>query len=264
MVDGRGHAERIEEKFSVEPGGTLTIDADFGNISIDTWDRDEVDVRVEKRIRGNDDARGRRDLEDVEVEVSQHGPDVRIEVNKPGWFKRNRVSVKMAVRVPESYNLNMKTAGGNIEVADLQGDVKARTAGGDIDIGDITDGDIMASTAGGDVRVRGGGRESELSTAGGNITVDRAEGAVTAGTAGGNIEMGDIGGDIETKTTGGNITVGKVGGNVTAKTTGGNIEIGLTLGNIEANTVGGNIEIDDVRGTVNTSAFGGRVSIGSS
>lgn len=263
MVDGRGHVEMIEEKFAVEPGGTLTIDADFGNIVIDTWDRNEVDVLVEKRTGIDDEARALRELEEVEVEVSQHGNEVRIEVEKPGWFKRNRVRVKMTVRVPGSYNLDMKTAGGDIDVADLQGNVKAGTAGGNIDIGIITEGDIRASTAGGDVRVRGGGRKSKLSTAGGNIAVDRAEGAVTASTAGGNIEIGDTGGDIDTKTTGGNITVGRVGGDVTAKTTGGNIEIGPVLGNVDAKTVGGNIEIDDVRGKVNTSAFGGRVTVGS-
>ena len=262
MAEGRDHAERIEEQFSVETGGTLTIDADLGGIRIDTWDENKVDVLVEKWITGYSEAKTHQELDDVEVVVSQHASDVRIEVNKPGWFKRNRVKVKMTVRVPGSYNLDLKTAGGDIDVADLQGDVKAGTAGGDIDIGTITEGDVKASTAGGDIQVRGGGRETALSTTGGNITVDRAEGGVTARTTGGNIEIGDTGGDVDTKTTGGNIGIGRVQGSVTAKTTGGNVEIGPTLGNVDAKTVGGNIEIDDVQGTVNTNAVGGRVTVG--
>lgn len=262
MADGREHVERIEEQYSVEPGGTLTIDADFGGISIEAWDEHKVDVLVEKRIDGNDEARGRRGLEDVEVEVSQYGPDIRILVNKPGLFKRNRVRVKMTVRVPRSYNLDLKTAGEDIEVADLLGNVEAGTAGGDIYIGTITEGDVRASTVGGNIHVRGGGRETALSTTGGTITVDRAEGGVTARTTGGNIEIGDIGGDVDTKTTGGNIGIGRVQGSVTAKTTGGNVEIGPILGNVDAKTVGGNIEIDDVHGTVNTNAVGGRVTVG--
>ncbi len=262
MAEDRKHAERIEEQFSVEPGGTLTIDADLGDIRIDTWDENKVDVLVEKWIARYSEAKARRELEDVEVDVSQHANDVRIEVNRPGWFKRNRVRVKMTARVPGSFNLDLKTAGGDIEVADLQGNVKAGTAGGDIDIGTITEGDVKASTAGGDIQVRGGGRETALSTTGGNITVDRAEGGVTARSTGGNIEIGDTGGNVDTKTTGGNIGIGRVQGNVTAKTTGGNVETGPVLGNVDAKTVGGNIEIDDVQGTVNTNAVGGRVTVG--
>lgn len=34
MVDGRGHVEQINEKFAAEPGGTLTVDADSGSISV--------------------------------------------------------------------------------------------------------------------------------------------------------------------------------------------------------------------------------------
>ena len=263
MAEDREHMERIEEQFSVEPGGTLKIDADLGGIRIETGDEHKVDVLVEKWIARYSEAKARRELEDVEVELSQHANDVRIEVNKPGLFKRNkRVRVKMTVRVPISFNLALKTAGGDIEVADLQGNVKAGTAGGDIDIGTITEGDVKASTAGGDIQVRGGGRETALSTTGGNITVDRAEGGVTARSTGGNIEIGDTGGDVDTKTTGGNIGIGRVQGSVIAKTTGGNVETGPILGNVDAKTVGGNIEIDDVLGTVNTNAVGGRVTVG--
>lgn len=264
MVDGRGHVEQIEEKYAVEPGGTLTVDADLGSIRVEPWSRNEVDVFVEKRTRIVDEARARQELEEVEVDISQHRDGVRIEVDRPGWFKKTRVSVKMKVRVPETYNLDLKTSGGDIETGDLKGDINARTAGGNVDIGIVSEGVVTAGTAGGDIRVRGGGRETSVSTAGGNITVERADGGVTAKTAGGNIEIGDTDGDVDVKTAGGNIEIGRVQGNVTAGTVGGNIEIGPTLGDVDVKTVGGSIDIEDVGGKVNTSAFGGRVTVGSS
>lgn len=264
MVDGRGHVEQIEEKFAAEPGGTLTVDADMGSIQVEPWSRNEVDVFVEKRTRMFDEERARQELDEVEVEISQHRDGVRVEVDRPGWFRKNRVSVKIKVRVPDTYNLELKTSGGDIETGDLKGDIDAKTAGGDIDIGIVSDGEVTAGTAGGDIRVRGGGAETSVSTAGGNITVERADGGVAAKTAGGNIEIGDTGGDVDVKTTGGNIEIGRVQGNVTARTVGGNIEIGPTLGDVDVKTVGGSIDIDDVGGKVNTSALGGRVTVGSS
>lgn len=264
MVDGRGHVEQIEEKYAVDPGGTLTVDADLGSIRVEPWSRNEVDVSVEKIISMIDDGRARQELEEVEVEISQNRDGVRVDVNRPGWFKKNRVSVKMRFRVPETYNLDLKTSGGDIEAGDLKGDINARTAGGDVEIGIVSEGDVTAGSAGGDVRVRCDGRETDLSTTGGDITVERAEGGVSAKTTGGNIEIGDTNGDVDVKTTGGNIEVGRVSGNVTAGTVGGNIEIGPTLGDVNVKTIGGSIDIDDVGGTVNTSALGGRVTIGSS
>ena len=264
MVDGRGHIEKIEEKYTVEPGGTLTIDADMGSIDVEPWSVNDVDILVEKSTGVDNEAQARRELEEVEVKIMQHQDGVRIEVDRPGWFKKNRVSVKMKVRVPETYNLDLKTSGGDIGIGDLKGDVNARTAGGDVNIGTVSEGDIKASTGGGDVSVRGGGRNTALSTTGGDITVDRAEGDVTSRTTGGDIEIGDTGGDVNAKTTGGDIEIGKVRGNVTAVTTGGGIEIGPTLGDVDAKTIGGNIEIDEVGGTVNGNALGGRVTVGSS
>ncbi|MDE2998879.1 MAG: hypothetical protein OXU79_07365 [Gemmatimonadota bacterium] len=264
MVDGSGHVERIEEKYAVESGGTLTVDADLGSIHVEPWSRNEVEVFVEKRIRMVDNGRVRQELEEVEVEIMQHRNGVRVEIDRPGWFRNNRVSVKVKVRVPQTYNLELKTSGGDIETGDINGDINARTAGGDVDIGTVSEGDVTAGTAGGDVRVRGGGRETALSTAGGNITVDRADGGVTAKTTGGNIEIGDTNGDVDAKTTGGNIEIGRVQGNVTAGTVGGNIEIGPILGDVDVKTIGGSIDIDDVGGKVNSSALGGRVTVGSS
>ena len=264
MVDRHGHVVQIEEKYAVEPGGTLTVDADMGSIQVEPWSNNEVEVYVEKRIRMGDDGRAQQELDQVEVEISQHRDGVRVEIDRPGWFRNSRVSVKAKVRVPETYNLELKTSGGDIETGDLKGDINARTAGGDVQIGTVSDGDVTAGTAGGDIRIRGGGRETEVSTTGGNITVDRADGGVKARTTGGNIEIGDTGGDVDVKTTGGNIEIGRVQGNVKAGTVGGNIEIGPTLGDVDVKTIGGSIDIDDVGGKVKTGALGGRVTIGSS
>ena len=71
MVDGRGHVEQIEEKYAVDPGGTLTVDADLGSIRVEPWSRNEVDVSVEKSIRMIDDGRARQELAHGAVDLPE-------------------------------------------------------------------------------------------------------------------------------------------------------------------------------------------------
>ena len=89
MVDGRGHVEQIEEKYAVDPGGTLTVDADLGSIRVEPWSRNEVDVSVEKSIRMIDDGRSRQELEEVEVEIIAT-PGRRTGRRQPAWMVQEK------------------------------------------------------------------------------------------------------------------------------------------------------------------------------
>ncbi len=280
--EGRANVEKTEQKYPVKPGGKLTIDADLGSIHITSWTNDEVDVTVEKRLTGLSEDRARDAFEDVEVEISNQENDVRVQVEKKRRFGSSRVSVEMTVNVPESYNLDLKTSGGGVDISDLRGNVNARTSGGHVNIGHITEGRINAGTSGGNIRLSGGGTETELSTSGGdieigisegnvtattsggNIEIKNAQGSVTATTSGGSIEIGPSEGDVNVRTSGGSIEIGASKGSVRAKTSGGNVKLGPTMGDIHARTSGGNIDIEEVLGTVDAKTHGGRVKIGPS
>ncbi len=280
--EGWNSMERIEQKFPVNPGGTLTIDADMGSIDIIAWTNNEVEVTLVKTLAGFSEDRAREAFEDVEVEISNQENDVRVQVEKKRRFGSNRVSVEMTVNVPESYNLDLKTSGGGVDISDLRGNVNARTSGGHVNIGHITEGRINAGTSGGNIRLSGGGTETELSTSGGdieigiaqgnvtattsggNIEIENAQGSVTATTSGGSIEIGPSEGDVNVRTSGGSIEIGASKGSVRAKTSGGNVKLGPTMGDIHARTSGGNIDIEEVLGTVDAKTHGGRVKIGPS
>ena len=46
-------AKKVEEKtFKMKPGGSITLTGDEGNISITSWNRDEVYVKMTKRAYG--------------------------------------------------------------------------------------------------------------------------------------------------------------------------------------------------------------------
>ncbi len=223
---GPGYTETIEETFAVNQGGKLSIDADLGSVRIETSTSNTVKVRVEKRLKEGTEDQARSAFEDVDVKIERQDSGVRIRVDKKRWIKRNRVSVMMKVRVPESFNLKIDTKGGNIDIEDLDGEVLAETAGG-------------------------------------NVTVGNTKGDVTARTLGGSVRVGQTEGDVEARTMGGNIDIGDVKGDVEARTLGGSIRVGHSEGDVEARTMGGNINVDSAVGEVSAWTLGGKVRIGS-
>ncbi len=262
MRDGMGHVERTHQKYAVDGAGSLNVDTDFGSVRVESWSNDEVDVEVEKRRTGISEDSARDAFRDVAVDISQQENDVSIRIDRDRNYWFDNVSLDIRVRVPEAYNLDLKTSGGDIDVGDLRGDVLARTSGGDINVGNITDAVIRVHTSGGDVHVKGGARETKVSTSGGDIEILDARGAVDATTSGGDVTIGDAAGEVSAKTSGGDIKIGRTDGEVTVRTSGGDIEIDQAGGNTEATTSGGDIRIGHTTGEVKAKTSGGDVTIG--
>ena len=224
MRTERGFVESTTATYTVDPGGELIIDADFGSVRIETAATDKVEILIEKQRKEGTEDQVRRAFDEVEVTTEKQGNDVHIRVENSRWFKRNRMSIAMTVQVPYTYDLDIETAGGSIVIADLDGEIKAKTAGGSIRTG-ATQGDVNARTLGGSIRI------------------GPTEGGVSAKTLGGSIDIGDAKGDVSAHTMGGSIRIGRTEGDLTAYTMGGNITVEAATGKVSAKTLGGKVRV---------------------
>lgn len=148
-----------EQSFSVAPGGTLYLDSDMGSVEVESHDSEQVDVMVTRK----GDA-----VEDFTIEMSQEGDDVRIKGDKQGGWGSFRGGAKYVIRVPQKYNVDLRTGGGAITLADLNGRVDVNTSGGSIGLGRIK-GDVKAHTSGGSIRVKEVAGNINATTSGGSI-----------------------------------------------------------------------------------------------
>jgi putative adhesin len=210
----------IRKGFNVAPGGTLHLDADIGSIKI-VCGGTGVAIEVVRNARGNKSAEV---LSEHKIDFRQSGNDVVITSDFDNHWDRwfSNYDVQWNIRVPAQYNVDVKTSGGSIDLADIGGTVDAKTSGGSIRTG----------------RVSG---PAKLSTSGGSITVIGANGELIAHTSGGGIEIGDTAGRVEARTSGGSIKLAHVGGEVLARTSGGGIRIEGAKGRVDASTSGGSI-----------------------
>ena len=261
----------IERSFQVAPGGRLTVDADRGTIEVRTADSDQVDVKIERKVKRGKKWSVEEILADLPItfDHSDSGVTIRAkygEKNSWRWNReRNRLGIKFLITVPQRYNVDLKTLGGGISVADLEGEVRSQTLGGNLRIGNIK-GPVWGRTAGGSIEVEGTEGDADIETRGGGITIGSVEGAVEAKTAGGSIRIDKATGSVNAKTSGGNITVEEVMGSINAKTFGGSLTAYISRqpeGECSLETSGGNVTaylLEDIAIDVDAQTRGGHVS----
>lgn len=211
----------LRARYTVRPGGTLTLDADAGSVEVEIGSNNAVEVTVERTF-------------DVRLEGRSQGGDATVRVRMPNpqrrWQRGDRV--KTTVRVPSRYSAHVSTAGGSVAVARLDGGVTVRTAGGAVTLGGAS-GDVQAATAGG------------------SITVGRVGGRLAVETSGGSIRLdGGAGGAVSAHTSGGSVSATirhRLEAPVTLETLGGSVTLTLPAGvnaNLDAEAEGGGVSSD--------------------
>lgn len=247
--------EKIEKSFSVGSGGTLILDSEQGKITVESWNKQSVEVLVKKK------ARKQKYLQAFDVQFEQSGDEITITGDADN---NNKVNVKFIIKVPEEFNLDLTTGGGSIEVADLEGEVKVNTSGGSIKIGNITQGSVDAKTSGGSIKVGDVTGDLKVDTSGGSIRLGVVGGKSSIETSGGSIKLEQGGQNVKAHTSGGSIVIGPVKGKVDVDTSGGSIKVGMAEGDVIANTSGGSIKLEGSQGKVNVETSGGSIFVGSS
>ena len=261
MHDGAGYVEQTHHSYPANPGGTLTTDNGFASIEIISWAKNEVYVTVEKRSEVNAEDRARCAFEDIEVKLENRDHDVHIRVDGPGSHRRNRISVKITVQVPEYYNLDLESTGGDIRIEDHRGDVRARSSGGDVVMGNIREAAVDVRTSGGDIRLESGDEDTRLKTSGGDIHIENANGSTEVRSSGGDITIEHANGVVDVRTSGGDIQIENSKGDLTATSSGGDIQIENATGGLSIEASGGDIQIENAMEGVNAESSGGDIDV---
>jgi DUF4097 and DUF4098 domain-containing protein YvlB len=254
----------LQNTFDVSPGGKLVVAVDRGSVDVKTTEASQVAIEVTRRLDQFTDAQAAEVFNDHVVTFSHTGNEVRVHAEfktKPAGRsndKRSRLQVRYQISVPRQFEVDLKTAGGGIAVADLTGAVRAHTSAGSLKLGRI-DGTVWGHTSGGSITMAGGTRAAVLKTSAGNIEIGEAGADVTAESSGGSITIKKAAGNLDARTSAGGIEIGQAGGEVLAKTSGGSIRVGKAAGKLVVRTSAGNLEIEDAPGPIEAHTSGGSI-----
>ncbi len=240
---------QVEKTFAVSPGGTLRVQTMGGDVRVATADAAEVKVTARQTFRTNSEEEADKILAEMTFRIEQEGNTVVAEAksDRKGGWGRNPASVDFTVTVPRQFNVELTTSGGDIQVGDLTGTVKARTSGGDLTFARIA-GDLDGRTSGGDITLAEGTARANLDTSGGDIIVTRAGGPTKVSTSGGDIRLDAVTELLGASTSGGTITARLLEAprkDLDLSTSGGDIRLTVPKAAafvLDAGTSGGNVD----------------------
>ncbi len=241
------------ETFQVETGGRLDLNTKAGDITISTWRKNEAAVTVQG-IPPNIES---------DIKIRYDGGILRIDFDPrfSPWSPNRGKGLRFKIDLPEEFDLDLRTGGGDIEVVgDLTGDVRSHTSGGDVTLRDIG-GEVELTTSGGDIRVGTIDGDVHLQTSGGDIRVEKASSDLDVRTSGGDLRIGHVGSALKAQTSGGDIVIGFVGGKARIRTSGGDIEIDNLTADARITTAGGDIELRNAKGVIQTKTAGGELEL---
>jgi DUF4097 and DUF4098 domain-containing protein YvlB len=242
-------AERLEEtvkkSVEVQENDNVTVKGVNGNISVDSWDKDIVEVVAVKKVKAscNDDAH--EAMENLKIIVKENGNGIKVYAdvpdrskNKSGLFSwlfaesNINYAIHYSLMVPKKFNVTLKSTNGNIKIVDTNGSIALKTTNGNIKAENVA-GVVQASTTNGSIKV--------------NIDKIEANEEMRFATTNGSINLylpSDVNLDLSASTTNGSVScdlpfksegsfsrkkmVGKIndgGAELVCKTTNGTIKI---------------------------------------
>ena len=157
LLTGSNFTESVDLSFDVEEGGALLLGTTNGSIKVATWEKEQVRLVITKTTRAASAFDAKALLAKFLVQTKQVGKDLHLQAKAQTPECKEAVGVTFTVWVPRSYNVDIKTETGSIDIGRLNGKFSAHTNDGKITLGydpddglDIKVEDHTAESPGGD------------------------------------------------------------------------------------------------------------------
>jgi putative adhesin len=166
-LDSQSEIVREQKQFTVKGAPSVHVATFDGTIEIQSWDKPEVMVEIEKR------GPTRESINELQIKSSQDGDAVTVEVPKPtGAFHvvgfHQSLSARLTVWLPRRSDVTARSGDGSLSIQHVNGRIDLHTG----------DGTIRATGIEGDLSLTTGDGSVAAEDARGRLVVDTGDGAV--------------------------------------------------------------------------------------
>ena len=169
-LNTEGLSARELKTFKVTGQPEVVLDTFDGAIELHSWDKDEVEVEVEKR------AMEQVLLDGIKIDAQQQGDKIIIKVTGPARPDHHGVTIgvhisptaRLRVAVPRSANINATSGDGSIRAEAIDGRIVLHT----------TDGSVTGTRLGGDIQVRSGDGSIRIDHTTGKLDLETDDGSI--------------------------------------------------------------------------------------
>lgn len=136
----------INKNFNVSENAMLTITNKYGNIILQSWDKNTIEITITIKTNGNNEEDTKNRLKDISVQFSADNNHVnaltKIAKKRSSWFsgwKNNGVSIEIIynVKFPINNKLLLNNDYGNISINKAKGNTTIYLDYGELNIGEL-------------------------------------------------------------------------------------------------------------------------------
>lgn len=286
LVTSSSSAQRQEEivsrYFWLKEEGLVSLNNPRGDISIQSWGKNYIEVIATKLVEGSNEKRMKKALEKIKVEFVATEDNLHIKTDLGesrfktfflfdkvwNFFSTTQRRVDYQLWVPPRVNVLAETTSGNFFIKGIRGNVKTKGVSGRTEFSSIQ-GKVEAETISGEIKLVEVEGEVNLSSLSGDLSLNQVKGKIFATSTSGKLQMSSVEGIIRGYTTRGKIVMRKIRGVVELiETASGDIQAELLevaddwLGMI-FDSVSGDIEVSlprDLGANLGIKTVSGRIS----
>jgi DUF4097 and DUF4098 domain-containing protein YvlB len=168
-LNTEGLSVREVKTFKVTGQPELALDTFDGAIELHSWDKNEIEVEIEKR------AMEQTLIDEIKIDAQQQGDKITVKVTGPRAQHRGMTigvhispTARLRVAVPRNINLNVLSGDGSIKVEAVEGHIVLHT----------NDGSVTGTRLGGDIQIRSGDGAIRLTDATGKLDLETTDGSI--------------------------------------------------------------------------------------
>ena len=237
VATGTAAGESINETMDVSPDSWITVSNTAGDIEIEGWSRNQVEVTGELGSGVE------------ELIFERHDDEITIKVKVPQHHS-SRISSDLQIKVPETSSISVQGVSSDIDVSNVHGEQNLGTVSGDVET-EVFGSDIEASSVSGDVELQGD--DKDIRTQINSVS--------------GDVEMQNIAGEVEASSVSGDVLiVDSEFDRASLNTTNGDLVFHARLrngGRLQIETINGEVDVEfrgDVSAKFDISTFNGSIS----
>lgn len=194
----------IIKMFDVDPSDVLSIDNQFGQVSVNLWDKSEIRIQITITANSDSDERVQRFLDAVTIDEKRNGNQISIRTNfsqssVSNWSlgnwkndgERNFVRINYEVMMPKQNALSVRNKFGNTTIPIFHAPLTVYNRYGNFSADELTNRQTDIDVAYGKAMIKAL-ESAKLDVAYGNLDLDRANVLMLVNKFG-KMRIGDVG-----------------------------------------------------------------------
>jgi DUF4097 and DUF4098 domain-containing protein YvlB len=154
---GAADSRTVDKTLPLLPTGAVTIDNHNGSITVNTWDRPEIEIHavIEMNSGSPFSDADRRRFNETRVDIDKLGDSVRIKSDYPTWssLQGSDPDIRYTINAPRTARWTVRTHNSRVEVHNLHAALSVSTHNGQIDVSGLA-GALDLDTHNGNAKVQ--------------------------------------------------------------------------------------------------------------